>query len=87
MRYYNEEERRKCMTLGQLLKQERTNACLTQKELSKELMISVQSISCYERDAITPALNILKRYSQFFKIDTKVLAQLRYEQKNKTRNK
>jgi len=54
-------------TLGQLLKQARTKAGLTQTEASDATGISQGNISCYENDTANPQVKILQRLCDAYK--------------------
>lgn len=68
------------MTLGGYLKKLRTDKCITQRELSKMLDVSVQSICYFESNTSKPGLKTLRKYSEIFNVDTELLSKMKYEE-------
>ncbi|NBI07568.1 XRE family transcriptional regulator [Senegalia massiliensis] len=67
--YYNIKFRsKKVKTIGNRLKLLREGNCLTHKELSTELDISVLNLILYENERKAPTYNILKKIAIYFDV-------------------
>lgn len=61
------------MTLGQRIKQLRTEESLTQKEFAAEILIGVSTLACYETDRRTVPYDVLIKIALFFNVTTDYL--------------
>jgi DNA-binding XRE family transcriptional regulator len=73
------------MALGEFLKEKRLYRCLTQKELSNLVGITVQTLCLHEKDKMIPSLKVLKKYGEVLKVKIEKLTILRNEQQENNR--
>lgn len=75
------------MTLGETLRKARIEHCMSQTDLAKEFHISAQALSYFENNKKSPGMKTLKKYCDYFGLDPKELARMKYgEEENQDRN-
>ena len=70
--------------IGDILKSVRKNANLTQSQFAKGINLSQSYISKLEKNEISPSIEILDRYAEYFHTDAELF--LRFRKPDKSRS-